>query len=537
MRRYGLALFTLAAVVFPAAVRATDGAAPKAGESAQPVVIYTKDRAPATPKLEDLPLKESVSRDGITWTFEKAVRCGQFVNGDWYVVGPATVVKIDPTPLYNDEIKDPTDKEKNLFKGNSVRNGSMLNPPARLQKSAFDSRIRGSSWFDPKLILHLPIAMKPGDALMSSISKAKTGEYVVKSYSVLTCLKEPVPADAFRPGYCDREQVIYLARNLKRDILPKLAVPPPNPKGESKSPSFPPSIPTMEDMFARPWYHEAFLEDAEAEYQFGGYGRSICQWVTNATLTLCLDLKPEAKERLLLNLVGHGLDLWGMAKSDGFTGWATMGGWGSGRKWPIVFAGVMLGDDKMASPTKTFPQLRFQEDNQTHYDDCWTGAGVVWAGHLGWGCFEKARPELSLGPYENVHPTRWNGWTGTSYRTNMTSSTWIGEAMAIHLLHAEKEWNADPFLDYCDRWMYEPDPAYGNGGYVSLQGHGWDPFAEAMWLAYREKLPSIAGRDSSPRPTTNWQKKRELKGPAVEIGKNRELLVKGKPFLPILIFA
>ena len=71
---------------------------------------------PATPKLEDLPLKESVSQYGITWTFEKPARVGQFVNGDWYVVGPVTVKAIDPKPLYGAEIPetelDRMDKER-----------------------------------------------------------------------------------------------------------------------------------------------------------------------------------------------------------------------------------------------------------------------------------------------------------------------------------------------------------------------------------------------------------------------------------------
>jgi peptidoglycan/LPS O-acetylase OafA/YrhL len=59
---------------------------------AAPVILYTKDNAPPTPKLADLPLKESVTRYGVTWTFEKPSPVGQFVNGDWYVVGPAIVV-------------------------------------------------------------------------------------------------------------------------------------------------------------------------------------------------------------------------------------------------------------------------------------------------------------------------------------------------------------------------------------------------------------------------------------------------------------
>ena len=47
------------------------------------VVLYTSANAPAAPRLEDLPLKASVSQYGITWTFEKPARVGQFINGDW----------------------------------------------------------------------------------------------------------------------------------------------------------------------------------------------------------------------------------------------------------------------------------------------------------------------------------------------------------------------------------------------------------------------------------------------------------------------
>src|SRR5437763_284412 len=60
----------------------------------RPVVVYTQDNAPKAPALEDLPLKPSVSQYGITWTFDKPARVGQFVNGDWYVVGPVIVSDI-----------------------------------------------------------------------------------------------------------------------------------------------------------------------------------------------------------------------------------------------------------------------------------------------------------------------------------------------------------------------------------------------------------------------------------------------------------
>ena len=523
MRSDRMTVLVLASVMILASssARAADGPATQPAGPSLPTVIYTKANAPATPKLEDLPLKESVSHFGVTWTFEKPVRCGQFVNGDWYVVGPATVVAIDPKPLNDDP--------------NNVRNGFMVNPPAIMQTSAYDSRLPHARWFHPELVQKLPAALKPGDAMMSSISKDKPGKsgLPIKSFSVLTCIKEPVPADAFRPGYAHREQTIYLARDLKRDRLPRLAPPTPEKKTSEK---LVPEIAYCEELFSRPWNHMAILEDAEAEYQFGGYGRSICEWVANSLLLLSMDYQPQEKEPLLIDMVQHGLDLWSFCKVDGFAGWPTLGGWGSGRKLPIVFAGLMLGDEKMASPVKTYPRLRFQEDNQTHYDDCWTGAGVVYAGHVGWVTKAPQKAGLNEGPYENLHPTRWTGWMGTSYRTNMTSSTWIGEALAIRILQAETEWDGNAFMDYCDRWMYEPDPGYRNPEYFSVQGNGYDHFAEAMWKTYRQKLPEIPGCPNAARPTTGWEKKREMKGPEVAIGKGRELVVKGKPIFPIMIF-
>ena len=74
----------------------------------KPAAIYTRDNAPAAPKVEDLPLKSSLSQYGMTWTFDKPARVGQFVNGDFYVVGPVTITEITPKPLYGAEIPAPS---------------------------------------------------------------------------------------------------------------------------------------------------------------------------------------------------------------------------------------------------------------------------------------------------------------------------------------------------------------------------------------------------------------------------------------------
>ncbi len=124
--------------------------------TSRPVIVYTKKDAPATPKLDELPLWQSVSQHGITWTFEKPARVGRFIGGDWYVVGPVTVAAIEPKPLYGDEIPrrelDHMDKERSPE--HRVRNGLMVNPPAEM-KVAYDSGVR--NWFDPSLIQRPPV--------------------------------------------------------------------------------------------------------------------------------------------------------------------------------------------------------------------------------------------------------------------------------------------------------------------------------------------------------------------------------------------
>jgi hypothetical protein len=88
-------------------------AAPCSGQE-KPVVICTKANAPAVPKLDDLPLRTSLSQYGMTWTFDKPARVGQFVNSHFCVVGPVTITETTPKPLYGAEIPagelDATDK-------------------------------------------------------------------------------------------------------------------------------------------------------------------------------------------------------------------------------------------------------------------------------------------------------------------------------------------------------------------------------------------------------------------------------------------
>ena len=480
-----------------------------------PNTVYTKDKPPATPKVEDLPLKESVLQYGITWTFEKPARVGQFANGDFYVVGPVTVKAIDPKPLYGKDIpEDQLDtREKKLKEDQRVRNGFMLNPPAEM-KVAYDSAVR--NFFTPSLVQRLPVAMKAGDSLVSTISMPPglkinsqlknvydRGGAAIRLAAVLTCVGEPQPADAFRPAFCDRQARIYLARDLRRELLPTLEATKSIPKTEQ-----------YVGFTQKPWVGTCFFAFEQPVENMPMYGREYGRVVGIVALMLCTDLKPEQKEPLLVNFVQVGIDLGAMIRA-GHPGWEAFGGHGSGRKLPIVFAGLLLGDEQFANINQSFPKAHFGEDEQTAYGDCWTGAKVVFTGHRAIDqATGIARP--GSGPYEHKQPSTWGGLgsgptrngdkMSESYRRCCTSFTWVAQALVLHLMKAEKAWSHDPFFDYCDRWMFEDETEALKSAGMSepdwaREGQTWEPFVNEMWAKYRT-VPGMP-------PTDGWKKQHD----------------------------
>lgn len=490
--------------------------------TASGTTVYTQANAPEAPALGDLPKQKSVTQYGITWTFDKPVPVGRFITGDYYVVGPVTVTAIDPKPLVGNEVPmaELSKREKTRLKvGKRVRNGSMLNPPAK-QQVAYDSEIK--NWYRRELLTVPPVSMKPGDSLVSTISlrvdekntfpyhgsgrvRGRGDNSPVKVAAVLTCMATPQPADAFRPAYCDRQNKAYLARNLKREMLTKWPKPKSTPKME-----------TWVRVFQRPWVNTGFFGFDQPMENMPHYGQWVGQAQSMAGVMLMCDFTPEEKEPLLVGVVQCGIDYWGAVK-NGHPGWQGWGGHGSGRKFPIVFAGILLGDEKMASPTRSFPKVNFGEDNQTMYGDCWTGAKVCFAGHSGIHA-DGSIPRPKWGPYEHLHPKDWDKGTlrnsqSEAYRRANSSSSWPGQALVIRFLHGETQWNHDAFFDYVDRWMYENDKEHrriiieNEGGHKNKvtptdrktwahQGQAWEKFVTEMFLKYR---PTLAA------PTDRWK--------------------------------
>jgi hypothetical protein len=406
----------------------------------------------------------SISKDGITWTFSQAVPVGQFVNGDYYVVGPVTITAISPAPTT----------------ASPYENGSVKNLPTANSKSGFDSRLNDGtdqSWsFDASLRSYPPISLKPGDSLVSSISLAtihsvpevmRAGDMSaspVGSVSVLTVLSAAPTADAFRPSYCDRSQTIYHANSLQRNLLPSLAPPTPSDPNAGT-----PTLATFEGYYRRPWIDtNPFLFDAPADYM-PSYGQHIAFADSYASLLLTLNFPADQKVNLTNYFVQYGIDLYGCVQAG--YGWPAFGGHRSGRKLPIIFAGILLNNAGMMNVSAAYPN-QFGEDMQTlyiknlppagSYLQAWQGATVIYGGHYGVNADGTVVSAGLYGPYEQLQPANWplinpTEQLGESYRRCCTSVSWVGEALTIHIMHAENVWNYPAFFDYVDRWMTEDD--------------------------------------------------------------------------------
>ncbi len=404
-----------------------------------------------------------VSQFGITWTFDKKYPVGQFVNGDWWVVGPVVVVGIIPGPGHG-------------------RNGSMVNPqPGNDQ--AYDDRIDG---FKSGLGVTFPFVLKPGESLVSTISSpeidppsySENNPIWLRAAGVLTCLAQAPPADSFRPPYCGRDKPMYLKAALRKNLLPSL-----EPVGLR------PSLAEIERKFERPWLDHKIGWSCRSMHPYENmvdYGGRISTDIGEGALMLLLDENiVGSKEKLLIRYVQLGIDLYGIASNGG--SWPSDGGHASGRKFPILFAGLMLNEPRMLHSE---PSVRFGEDDQTFYvtrDDLeiihHDQSGNPRADQ-GYSPNMLGMPEWGIRHF--AEPVKDDPSWSAGYRRNLTAGSWCGWILAARILKLKEVWNHDALFDYQDRYM-ETELVLG----PLIDGRvyrGFSGFAEAFWDKYRKQF-------------------------------------------------
>jgi len=410
---------------------------------------------------------KSLSQFGITWTFDKSYEVGQFANDDWWVKGPVHVVDIYPP---------------STSKATRRQNGSMVNPSAingssqGYDTSAYAQYSSANSYQD-KLNVALdvsasnPLALAAGSSLVSTASLAKPDQRPqFASSAILTVLANPAPVGSFRPAYSAlRKTIKFNESQLDYSKLSRLRKIPVTP-----------NMVEAERWFLRPWVDHvpSFLgRYVHPSDNMPDYGREIADQIGTATLMLNMNFTDAEKRKLLVRVIQVGIDEYGVFEREGKRTWLPNGGHMSGRKWPILFAGLMLNDSGMASVGMDNEAI-FSEDSQTFYVSE-TSTGVY---NYGFGSYTRA--DLGTADWGVLHGLRPSydekDWYGNPYRLCCTANVWWGEALSAYIMGAKGIWNHDAFFDYIDRYHSE-NLARGIQDYRMA----WTKFPYAMWKAYR----------------------------------------------------
>jgi hypothetical protein len=390
----------------------------------------------------------ALSQHDITWTFSEARPAGRFANGDWWVVGPVEVLSVTPAPA-------------------GGRHGSMINP-APGDHHAFDSRVWG---YQAALTVTYPVTLQAGQSLVSTVSwleeepgapppdtaMPSASRPSLKIAAVLSVLAGAPPADAFRPPYAGSAKPLYRTSALRRELLPRLRPPPGTP-----------DLSAAENWFSRPWLD--VKTDWSGRYlhpsrNMPDYGRDLAARLNDGYLMLLLDLD---KELLLVRLVQIGIDLYGLLEA-GQT-WPGNGGHASGRKLPILFAGLMLDDDGMLSIGGRYPPQTFGEDCQTFFvtaaDKLRFPSLFPVIGAPAWGIRHWYAPERD--------------GQGRGYQLCCTANAWHGAVLCARALGLVERWAWPPLFAYTDVYMARTG--------LQPSQRSWTRFAEAMWDTYRDRF-------------------------------------------------
>lgn len=422
----------------------------------------------------------SISRHGVTWTFDRDYVAGQYANGDYWVVGPAVVTKITPVPTVG-------------------FNGAMLNPQLG-NSQGFDNRFNAvyNPYYDNLNVGNkLPLSLPVNTSLVSSISSATAVQWgLVQVYAVLTCVASAPAANSFRPPYVGNGSRAsrWTTANLNYSKLNKLS-----PVGLTNLPNWS----DYEAEFDKVWYEQDLTWTGRymhTPYQAAnGYGKDMAIKTGSAAVMLNLNYTDAYKSKLLISYVQYGIDIAGILAAGGK--WYDTGGHNIGRLAPLMVAATVL-DDATLKAFLTGSKKLFSEYCQTFFV---TQADVDTVHYTADG-----RPRLPYtvanigmpewGETHTDNPTRdannWNAYYRDICGGQLTAPTMAAKVMGIRVLC-----NWEPLFTYAERHLgYEQSAAYqGEFNYNPTP-----PFHKEFYNLYKNAVPGSGGVDPPTPPAATF---------------------------------
>lgn len=460
------------------------------------------------------------------------------MNNDYWVIGPVTVTSITMpsgtvAPICDSNPECTKDPYSCI-----ARSGSMVNP--RFGKEGYDARGgTGPRSYDPNLCRLAPIALVLGDSLLSVASKTTTETFAnTQTAAVLTVVDVPQSSDRFRPPFTRPSRVpksaddplSFSVNQIQWNLLPALPLVPGTPSLE-KTAAF----------FARPWLANCqgwLCNKVAPSDNMPAYGREFGMQTSEGALQLLLNYSNELKKPLLTGFIQVGIDYYGALLDKGE--WMADAGIFQGRKYPILFAGIMLnhaGMKEIGTTHSTYlsdygTRHVFAEDGQTYYfndpllpeyvdrvtqkicfvpnENCvqvrgakgWTDKYNGGEGDIVLWRIREGENFGMVGVHEHLSITQWDdtnySLSAESYRRCCASMSFIGYALAAKLMNAQSLWNHNAFFDYVERWMTKDDTEFQKEFYRVYeynigfnQGRSHDPFIDAMWDAYNQSSGGV----------------------------------------------
>ncbi len=453
----------------------------------------------------------------ITWTFDKELtrqglgdtyQYGTYCNGNYWVVGPVTIIDIDPA-------------------WNGSHNGAEINTiPSGYEQGLVTANGDSSYTYRSNLNVatSIPRTVQPESSLLSVAGTGQCpggahmedGHKTMISYAaVLTIVTSPPPVGSFRPGYGGNTKIIMGAESgIRYDRLARVA-----PSAGMTS------LSTMTNLFkdVRPNHISEFLVTPLQPCSQGaeGYGGNNSGSISEAVLIANCDFSAIQKRDLVIAIVQMGIDLYSLQsnKLPGAGLWTPNGGHGFNAKLPIMFAGAVLDNaDLMGVGILSGAHLYdnggsagnapsdywfFAEDSQTYYVK---QADVDRSNQFNSG--DIGLPEMGIrhatDPSRDVWFYGTNSENDADYRFCCTSPAWAAGILAMHMMslqgvNVKNLWNHPALFDYVDRWMDL------EGGTFLHYNPTW---VSSMWNNYRAAYPPVwpdegAGDTTPPLPPTS----------------------------------
>ncbi|MEN8228389.1 MAG: T9SS type A sorting domain-containing protein [Bacteroidota bacterium] len=445
---------------------------------------------------------------GITWYIEGTPEYGQYANGEYWVVGPVTLVKITPQSIkYNMQTLpdgSPLPDGAESYDVDRIINGSMINPeigydhgyddemtlwvPASPPTNPYPRRIdnyvgnkldykeelniaridTGGGHYAPITAQH-PRIVQPNSSVISTISTDIPDRPILEVTAILTVVNEankPIEGD-FRPPYCGNDKKSYFnISDLDYSSLNIL----------ERAENFL-SLEEAESFFERNWID--YIPEWTGEFTHAkqnmreSYGANLAAMTSSGALALNTEYGSGTADKgtLLKRMVQLGIDYYGaVTQAGGERIFRNNGGILTGRKVPVVLAGKVLNNNDMLNIGTLRPEIHFSEDDQTFYvaqADIDLTNGATWdpdSRDLVTTPYQEA--DLGLPEWGIRHattPNVSNKYWETAYRRCCTHSSAQGAVLAAHAMGLKEAWAHDALFDYMDRYLSIEKQIYFTG--------------------------------------------------------------------------